>query len=186
MTELVKVYPPLMQVAGDLVVQEMDFIGKDAITARLRATLPPALQPPDPNNPDGQIPPQAKMQLDQQQQLIQSLTAALHEATDKKELQLLKESFETLRTQMVQERQLASDALKVGSQEAQFLSQKVFDELNAFRAMMQPIAQAAVAHSIIDAGGDPQLAGLPAPLSANGPTASSPQPASPAPSALSQ
>lgn len=161
MTELVKVYPALMQVAGDLIVREMDFIGKDAIAARLRQALPPALQPPEENDP---ISPQAKQALDQQNQLIQSLTAALHEATDKKELQLLKESFETLRTQMIQERQLASDSLKVGSQEAQFLSQKIFDELNNIRAMYQPVAQAAVAHSIIEAGGDPALAGLPAPV----------------------
>ena len=42
-TELARAYPPLMQMAGDLVLKNMNFRGAEQIAERLRKSLPPGL-----------------------------------------------------------------------------------------------------------------------------------------------
>lgn len=162
MTELVKVYPQLMQVAGDLVIKEMDFVGKDAISARLEQALPPALKPPDPDNP---IPPEAQQKIDQATQMINQLVATVHELSDKKDLQLMKEEWETLRAQMTQETQLAAAAMKAKNDQAMFFSEKIFEELNNMRAMFMPIAQHMMAQQLnLNPGGGTGPDGSPQPV----------------------
>lgn len=135
MIDFFKLYPAGLQACAHLLVGELDFPGKDKIREQLEKMLPPALQDPNENDP---LPPQAMAQIQQMNQMIQGLTAALHEATDKKELEILKEQFALLREQMKQEAVLASASIKAGSQEALFLSQKLFEELNMIRAALQP------------------------------------------------
>jgi len=61
LAQLVKAFPPIMQVAGDLVVKAQDIPDADALAERLRFALPPAIQealraeeqgnkPPDPKS----------------------------------------------------------------------------------------------------------------------------------------
>lgn len=59
MMELGKMFPPMMQVAGDLMVKNMDWPGADDIAARLKLMLPPQLQ--------GQSPQVMQMQQQMQQ-----------------------------------------------------------------------------------------------------------------------
>lgn len=59
LAELVQKYPAMMQLAGDLIVKNLNFTGADELAARLRASIPPqVLAASNPSNAD-----QAPMQL---------------------------------------------------------------------------------------------------------------------------
>ena len=74
---LVQAYPPLMQAAGDILVNNMDWPQADVIADRLKKLLPPALQAGE----DGQATPeQLQAQLAQSAQQAQLLGAALQQA----------------------------------------------------------------------------------------------------------
>lgn len=104
--ELIKVNPGISQVVGDLLVQSMDIPGGNAIADRLRKLLPPEVRPPD----DKQPPPQVlAQQVQQQGQMIQQLTQAVHqahnqldskatEAASRKEIALLQVQAELVKT----------------------------------------------------------------------------------------
>lgn len=55
LTEMARAYPPLMQIAGDLIMKNADIPGADEIAKRIERTLPPGVkddmpaQPPQPN-----------------------------------------------------------------------------------------------------------------------------------------
>ena len=134
MMETVKVYPPLMQIAGPMIIKEQDWPGKDAIAAQMEKAMPPELRPQDPDAPVTSQADQQKMQ--QQQQMIQQLTQALTLATDKKELEKMKQDYETFRAQMTQETQLAMAQLKTGSAEAKFMNDKIFEELERIHSVL--------------------------------------------------
>jgi len=57
MTELVRSYPKIADIAGDLVIKNMDFPGAEEIAARIKRTMPPQITgeapdvPPPPPNP---------------------------------------------------------------------------------------------------------------------------------------
>lgn len=57
MIKLAMAYPPLMGVAGDIVVKAMDFKDADALAERLQKTLPPGMVPPKPGDHPPQPPP---------------------------------------------------------------------------------------------------------------------------------
>lgn len=76
MMELAGKNPALMQVAGDIVMQAMDFPFADKLAERLKKTLPPNLQD---NNGQPQIPPQVQAHMQQADQLIQQLHDALQQ-----------------------------------------------------------------------------------------------------------
>ena len=80
-TQLVQAYPPLMQVAGDLMVKNLDWNGADEVAERLKKMLPPQLQ--DKEEGQSEIPPEVQQQLMQSQQMIEQLTQALNVAHDK-------------------------------------------------------------------------------------------------------
>jgi len=61
MTEMARAYPPLMQIAGDLLVKNFDWPGAEELAKRLKASLPPQLQEGSPE----------VMQLQQQMQQMQ-------------------------------------------------------------------------------------------------------------------
>lgn len=166
MIDFFKLYPAGLQACAHILVSEFDFPGRDKLKEQLEKILPPNLQVMDADGtPDsGQL----QTQLSQATQQIQQLTAALHEATDKRLLQRDKEEWETFRTQMQEERQLASDAMKTGAQSAQFLSEKIFEELNLQRALLsqalnppQPGAAGAPGSGASPAPAGPVLAGPP-------------------------
>jgi hypothetical protein len=68
MMELTKAYPPLVQIAGDLLVKNMDWPGAQEIADRLHRMLPPQLQDQQQNGAQ-----QAQQQMQQAQQQLQML-----------------------------------------------------------------------------------------------------------------
>jgi Phage P22-like portal protein len=91
MIEMVRAFPPLMQMAGDLVVRSQDWPDAEKLADRLKKALPPELAD-DEEGGEAQIPPQMKaqiqqgmqqyeQQLAQAQQMIQGLQQQLGEAS---------------------------------------------------------------------------------------------------------
>ena len=89
--EMVRAFPQLMQIAGDLVVGEQDWPGAEQMRDRLKKALPPELAD-DEEGGEQQIPPKLKaqiqqgmqqyeQQLAQAQQMIQGLQQQLGEAS---------------------------------------------------------------------------------------------------------
>ena len=78
MMDLTKAYPNIVQIAGDLLVKNMDWPGSDEIAERLKKTLPPGLQQDD-DGEQPQIPPQAQQMIMQFRQQNQQLTQALNQ-----------------------------------------------------------------------------------------------------------
>lgn len=80
MISITQANPQLWQIAGDLLVKNLDWNGADEIADRLKKMLPPQLQ----EKPDGtqELPPQVQQQLAQSQQMIEQLTAEVNKAHD--------------------------------------------------------------------------------------------------------
>ena len=78
MMALTESYPPLMQIAGDLIVRNMDWPGADDIADRLNKALPPQLA----SEKDETIPPAALAKLQQDAVLIEQLTARVNQMQD--------------------------------------------------------------------------------------------------------
>lgn len=77
--ELARVYPPLMQVAGDVVFDNLNFNGADKIAERLRRSMPPGLVDEGADKKPAEV---LAQQNQQQSQAIEQLTAALNKAND--------------------------------------------------------------------------------------------------------
>lgn len=104
MMDLTKSYPPLAQVAGDLIVKNMDWPGAQEISDRLKKLLPPHLQ--DDKKGSGSVPPEVQAKLkqgEQAAQMVDQLTKALNDAHDQlesKEMELAsKERIALLQSQ---------------------------------------------------------------------------------------
>jgi hypothetical protein len=78
MLDLTQAYPKIAEVAGDLMVKNMDWPGAAEIAERLKRILPPGIADEKEKQP---LPPEAQMQLQQQSQLIEQLTEKLNQAT---------------------------------------------------------------------------------------------------------
>ncbi|MCD1644153.1 portal protein [Aurantimonas coralicida] len=77
MVNMAQAFPPLMQIAGDLIAQNMDWPGADEIAKRLKTMLPPQL--------NGGLPPEVqqmieagKAQINSQGQMIQQMQAYIN------------------------------------------------------------------------------------------------------------
>ena len=83
LTQLAQAYPPLMQVAGDLIFQNLNFKGADKIAERLRRTLPPALQEQPDEKPQQLLAQQNQQMAMQIEQMTQALQQAQQEIATK-------------------------------------------------------------------------------------------------------
>lgn len=144
--EVAKYYPQLWQVCGPMIIKGMDWPGADAMAAQLEKAMPPELRTPDPNAPQVD-PQQMQQQSAQMAQQIQMLSKLLGEATDAHRLQDSKEEWETMRTQLVQQTNLAIAEMKVGSDEAKLMAEKTFAEFERIRMALEG--------QTIDAAGKP-------------------------------
>jgi hypothetical protein len=147
MIDLAKVEPRLMQVAGDIVVGNMDWPGAPEIAARLKKLLPPELQDAGENGTQ-ELPPEAQAQVAAMGQQIQQLRAALDEsmrALETKQieadnrLQVAREQSESREriAEMQRETQLILNAAKIESQEAQAAIKAQLEELKMLVAAMR-------------------------------------------------
>jgi hypothetical protein len=76
---LAQSFPPLMQVAGDLIARSVDAPYANEVADRMKKMLPPQLQDEDQSQ---QIPPQVQQQMQQLSQQNQQLTQALQHANE--------------------------------------------------------------------------------------------------------
>jgi Phage P22-like portal protein len=81
MIDLVRGYPQMAQVAGDLMVKNMDWPGASEIAERLKKTLPPQLQDQK-DQPQMQVPPEMQSQMEQMNQMIDQLSQQLTQANE--------------------------------------------------------------------------------------------------------
>lgn len=77
MVELARVFPQILQVAGDLVAKNLDWPGADQIAERLKKLLPPGILEIDKDDPEAQQAMQAQQAQAQQAQQLQELQAQL-------------------------------------------------------------------------------------------------------------
>lgn len=116
MADMTGKFPQLMQVAGDIMVKNMDWPGASEIAERIKKTLPPGLAD-DPNKKQ-QMPPEIQAQMEQMGQLVDQLTKQLntaHDALDKKTVEIeSRERIEMMKIQANAEIELA----RLGSKES--------------------------------------------------------------------
>lgn len=83
MVEMGGSFPKMMEVAGDLVVESMDWPGADKIAARLKKTMPAELTKDDSTDEDQgppPLPPEIEQHIQQADQFIEQLQAELEQA----------------------------------------------------------------------------------------------------------
>jgi hypothetical protein len=121
MVEFIRAYPPAAPIIGDLLAKNLDWPGADDMAKRMKAMLPPNLQ--DENN---EITPQAQAMLQQAQAQMQQLQAQLQQGA---------QAFEKLRSEhqgMQADNQADMIAAQVKVKEAELKEQEL--RIKAFDA----------------------------------------------------
>jgi hypothetical protein len=125
MTQFAQAYPQLLQIAGDLVFQNSDIPGAEAIAERFKRTLPPELASDDEDGAP-KIPPAMQKKMMQGMQMIEMLTAEVNQLKDAEAMKLpeleLKRQIESEKIQVQREGQQMKYALelfKAGSKDAE-------------------------------------------------------------------
>ena len=129
MIDMVGHYPQLMQVAGDLLIKNMDWPQADELAERFKKTLPAGLAENDKDQK--QIPPEAQQLLVQLQSQNQQLSMQLQQATtviQTKSVEL--ESKERIEMAKLQQ-QLTIEMAKLDSKEAITILQEEIAHLNS-------------------------------------------------------
>jgi hypothetical protein len=140
--ELVGKYPDMMQVAGDLIVRNMDFEGKDELADRLRALIPPnVLAASSSSNSDGSGQAQQQMaMLNQQLQEAQGQIQAAQQAAQQAQAELA-QAKEALTTK-ANEIRLNQEATIAIDQTKTHLTAQLEQERNEFRLKLLEMQQA--------------------------------------------
>ena len=109
LTELATKYPPLMQVAGDLVVRSYDFPGADEIAKRIEKTLPPNIRDEDGQDQQQQIQ-QMSQQLEQAKQAFQEMQEYIDELEREKQSKVIEAQSKVEQTQITTAQKAESEA----------------------------------------------------------------------------
>lgn len=126
MLEMTSKYPQIAQVAGDLMVKNMEWPGAQEIAERLKKTLPPGVIDDKNKKP---LPPEVQAQMQQMDQMIQALTKQLNEAQDKLDTKAIElESKERIEMAKIQAN-IEIEMAKMGSKEAVVLLQSEIQEI---------------------------------------------------------
>jgi hypothetical protein len=126
MLEFTKANPQLAAIAGDLMVMNMDWSGKEELAARIKKTLPPGIAEDKDKKP---IPPEVQAQMAQMNQMIEQLTKSLNEANEKMNTKTLElESKERIEFAKLQA-QIEIESAKLGSQESMLLLKQEIAEI---------------------------------------------------------
>lgn len=127
MIEMVKAFPGFAQIAGDLVVGNMDWPGAKEMQTRIRKSLPPGLVE---EKEGADIPDEVKAKMGQMEQMIQQLSGSLTQATEAlKQKKLETESKERIETLKVNA-QLEIAKAQIESKEALAGFQQEMSTLN--------------------------------------------------------
>jgi hypothetical protein len=150
MLEFVKANPQFAATCSDLIVNYMDFPGKEELAERIRKTMPPELVD---DKADNQIPPQVQAQMQQMSQMIEALTGQLNEANEKISTKTIElESKERIEMAKIQS-QIEIEMAKMGSQEGMFLLKQ---EVAEIQQRLQLLNYAQPLPDQGDGGGEPQ------------------------------
>lgn len=82
MTQMAQAYPPLMQIAGDLLVKNLDWPGANDVAERLKMSLPPNIQQAIAAEDKSPLPPVVQQQMAQSQDMIKQLADTVHSLQD--------------------------------------------------------------------------------------------------------
>lgn len=126
MSDLTRSYPQIMQVAGDLLVKNLDWPQAQEIAERLKKLLPPNLQ--DKKEGDKELPPEVSAQMDQAAQMIEALQTQNLELQKKLDSKLMelnsKEKIEFAKMDVDLTKKLA----EIDSRESvELLKQQIYD-----------------------------------------------------------
>jgi hypothetical protein len=140
MLDLIKADPQVLQIAGDLLVKNMDWPGSQDIAKRLKLMLPPAIQQAE--NNESTMPPEAQQAIAQLTQQSQQLQQQLQQAQQDLQNGLSAKKLETESRERIQasqarirEAELALEAEKVALTALQI-------QVNAATAQIKTDAQA--------------------------------------------
>jgi len=112
MLELIRSYPDIMPIAGDLLVNNLDWPGADKISERLKKMLPPPLQEKDDKpNPEAE---QLNGQMEQMAGQMEAMGAHIKDLEDKTEIDLKKIEIEWFKAQTVRMAEIAK--IEAGTQ----------------------------------------------------------------------
>jgi hypothetical protein len=121
MLQLSQNYPKLMEVAGDIVVGNMDWEGALEISNRLKKTLPPGYAEDEQGNEE--MPPEALKKIQDMQQMIDAQTKALNHAQDEnRQKEEDRESKEKIAFAQIRSNVLI-ETMKIDQKDAHVLSQ---------------------------------------------------------------
>ncbi len=134
MLQLTQSFPTIAQVAGDLMVKNMDWPGAQEIAERLKKMLPPELGDDD----ETEIPPAVKAKMAQMQQMLEQITNELTEAQKKLETDEIKAERELQKEQMKLESEERVAFAKL-QQEANLQMAKI-DSIEGIELLKQEIA----------------------------------------------
>jgi hypothetical protein len=142
MIDITKAYPQIAQVAGDLIVKNMDWPGAQEIAERLKKTLPPGLAD-DPKSQNAPIPPQVKAQMQQMGQMIEKMTSDLHALHDERDRKLIElESRERIEFKKL-EVQLEIERARIDAKDSIEILSHEINQIHARMSMLregQPIS----------------------------------------------
>jgi DNA-binding protein YbaB len=136
LTQLAQAYPPLMQIAGDLVFKNLNFKGSDEIAQRLARSLPPHLQD-QPGKPQEMLLAENQQMAQQLEQMQMALQQANEEIRTKRIEMESRERMETAKIES-SDRQAALDAqVKLVTTEAQLKSREDISALSQELALLK-------------------------------------------------
>jgi hypothetical protein len=158
MIQLTKAYPNIVQVAGDLMVKNMDWPGAQDIAERLKKTLPPELQDTGKNKKE--VPPEIQAQIQQMQGMVEQLTQELNAAQEENDKNVKKiESEERIAFGKLQV-QLMIEAAKIESADARAIFMKEIEELQMRQGLVgynKPVSDSGQKTNSGGQEGGPQL-----------------------------
>lgn len=141
MTRLIQAYPPLLQLAGDLLVKNMDFPGAEKVAERL---VPPQGQ--------GQLPPQVQAQMQQMGQHLQGLQQALQKAqmenqqlvqnNNVQKLTLMQKDLEAKGLQIALQNktgEMQTDLVETDAENKRFVIDKMIELMGLQQKQAQPV-----------------------------------------------
>lgn len=117
MAQLVQAFPQLMEVAGDIMVKNMDWPEAQAVANRLKAMLPAQIQ----DEMKGDIPPEAQAKMQQMNQMIEQLTQVVHSLKDEQDTKALDLASREKIAAMNNENKITVEAMRSEMQAAQSL-----------------------------------------------------------------
>jgi hypothetical protein len=130
MMELVRSFPDAAPVIGDLLAKNLDWPGADEIAKRLEKMLPPNIRD------EGEIPPEIQQQMQQMDEAIKQLQAALMEAQNEKDLKSREVAVKEYSAVTARFKEMGMDPTMM-----QVLLQGLSQDIAATEALMGAVAQ---------------------------------------------